>query len=465
MARDTSFPLDPLPALQSAVDTIAWPALPSRTACAVLGYLAQLERTQWWAPERLLERQLEQLGLLLSHCWRHLPYYRPSLEEAGFRPDHALTLEIWRRLPVLDRRQLQDDGAALLSPHIPKAHGKTSLRTSSGSSGRHISVTVTEIYGHVWNAITVRELLWYRRDPTKTLAAIRGRMKGATYPEGRKLPTWGPPINELFATGAAAALTSVTPIPQQVDWLRRWNPHYLVTMPQNLFALAEYCRQEGIALPNLCDISTYGGVVRPEDREVCHEAWGATVSDTYSAEETGYIALQCPEQMSYHVQSESAFVEILDAEGRLCGPGEIGRVVVTPLHNFATPLLRYDLGDFAEVAEPCPCGRGLPTLKRIIGRARDMLTLPGGEQVSPAFVGGLFKDFPVLQFQVAQVARDRLTARLVARESIDEATEARMRAAMLERLPAAYEIAFEYLDEIPRSPGGKFQDFTSEMNS
>ena len=45
-------------------------------------------------------------------------------------------------------------------------------------------------------------------------------------------------------------------------------------------------------------------------------------------------------------------------------PGEIGRLVVTRLHHFATPLLRYDIGDYAEVGDACPCGRGLPVLRR-----------------------------------------------------------------------------------------------------
>jgi len=58
--------------------------------------------------------------------------------------------------------------------------------------------------------------------------------------------------------------------------------------------------------------------------------------------------------------------------------GQVGRVVVTDLHNFATPLIRYDLGDYAEMADTCPCGRGLPALKRIMGRRRNMVRLPDG---------------------------------------------------------------------------------------
>jgi phenylacetate-CoA ligase len=59
---------------------------------------------------------------------------------------------------------------------------------------------------------------------------------------------------------------------------------------------------------------------------------------------------------------------VLDQRGNPRGPGEVGRVVVTPLNNFAMPLIRYELGDTAEVGAPCACGRGLPVLTRILDR-------------------------------------------------------------------------------------------------
>src|SRR3546814_13116510 len=86
-----------------------------------------------------------------------------------------------------------------------------------------------------------------------------------------------------------------------------------------------------------------------------------------------YLALQCPEHEHYHVQSEAVLLEVLDEEDRPCRPGEVGRVVVTPLTNFAMPMIRYAVGGLAAVGAPCPCGRGLPVLTRILGRARDKI--------------------------------------------------------------------------------------------
>src|SRR5262249_14466253 len=138
------------------------------------------------------------------------------------------------------------------------------------------------------------------------------------------------------------------------------------------------------------------------------------VVDSYSSEELGYIGLQCPGREHYHVQAENLLVEVLRGDGSPCVAGETGRMVVTTLHNFAMPFVRYANGDYAEVGPACPCGRGLPVLTRIAGRQRNMLMRPDGVQHWPSFPtevwGGIA---PVRQLQVVQDALDHVEVRLV----------------------------------------------------
>jgi phenylacetate-CoA ligase len=115
-------------------------------------------------------------------------------------------------------------------------------------------------------------------------------------------------------------------------------------------------------------VQSLGGGLSAEARNACREAWGVPLAHIYRAEEVGPLALQCPEHEHFHVQSEQALVEVLDAQGMACAPGETGRVVATPLNNFAMPLIRYEVGETAEVGAPCACGRGLPVLTRIMDR-------------------------------------------------------------------------------------------------
>jgi phenylacetate-CoA ligase len=193
---------------------------------------------------------------------------------------------------------------------------------------------------------------------------------------------------------------------------------------------------------------------------------GVPLKDMYSCREIGYIALECPDHAHYHVQAETVLVEIVDHRDRPCSAGQMGRVVVTPLHNFAMPLIRYALGDYAEFGPPCPCGRGLPVIRRILGRARNMLRLPGGDGkwLDLAPLEKRMRDLPVSQYQLIQRAFGEIEACVVAARSLTPVEEDAIRATI--QGPCGAEgcrVAIRYADAIPRSKGGKYEDFMSTV--
>jgi phenylacetate-CoA ligase len=450
---------------RSSVAEIAWPAVPGAAAARLLALQQQFEQSQWWPPERIEAHQLHQLGRLLDHAFATVPHYRDSLAAAGFTAGGTLTRERFRTLPILTRRDIQDAGDRLLSTAIPADHGQRQSVATSGSVGMPVTVVKTELEQIFWSAITLRHALWHRRDPRLKLAAIRSDRSGRSgYPHGSTQADWGPPLSEVFETGPGALLDIHTGIAEQAVWLAREDPDYILSFGTNLLFLARHCRDNSIRLPRLRAVLASGEIVEPELRQLCREVWRVPLSDMYSAVEVGYIALQCPDHPHYHVQMEAALVEVLDARGEPCAPGEIGEVVVTPLHNYATPLIRYALGDYAVVGEPCPCGRGLTVLRRIVGRARDMVVLPSGERRfgyhSPDLLAGIA---PIVQHQIAQVSRDELEIRLVVRRPLSDEEAA----AAIERVGKSYGGAFRcrivYRDEIPRAAGGKYFVFRSEL--
>ncbi len=446
---------------KQSVTGITWPRVTSGHDAMVLGLLYQFEEMQWLQPEQMRAWQLRQAHALLTHCLRSVPHYRERLGDAGFAADRPLSEEVWQKIPLLTREEVLDAGAALRSAQVPRGHGRVTQRSTSGSTGKPVQVRSTELSRMFWDACTERDSIWQRRDMSGKIAVMRGRDKRAGYPDGLRMESWGPSV---FVSGPAVLLRIDSTIEQQAEWLARQNPRYLQTAPHNLYALLQHCRAEGIRLPNLRGVSSYGGMLHPEEREACRDIWGVPIADIYSAEEVGYMALQCPDHEHLHVQAETILLEILDAEGRPCAAGQQGRVVATPLHNFAQPLLRYEIGDFAVPGGPCPCGRGLPVIARIVGRERNMLTLPSGQLVSPAFINDLVADLPVAQFQIAQLAPDRLEARIVAHGVFGEAEEVLLRDRLNQRLPAAYQIGFVYPAEIPRLESGKYMDFKSELD-
>jgi phenylacetate-CoA ligase len=149
----------------------------------------------------------------------------------------------------------------------------------------------------------------------------------------------------------------------------------------------------------------------------------------------------------------------------VCAPGETGRVVVSNLHNFAMPLLRYELGDYAEAGGPCPCGRGLPTLKRVLGRKRNMLVLPNGDRQWPLTGLYEYRDIaPIRRAQVVQLDLERLELRLVADRAVTKDEERRLIEVVHRWVGHPFKVQFTYLEAFPEKANGKFEDFISLIN-
>lgn len=442
---------------QSALPGIAWPAVPENGAAAALALLFQLEQSQWLSAESLRERQMRQLEILLRHAHASVPWFRESWG-AAFDPALPLTQERFAALPLLTRRDLQGNFETLKSRNIPAAHGATGEAQSSGSTGTPVRVLKTKLTILLWNVFTLRDHLWHRRDLKGKLAAIR---HGIT--EG-EFDNWGPATSGLVSTGPSVSLGIRTDIAAQLHWLQQHEPDYLMTYPSVLRELAQRSLERGVRLTRLREVRTLGELLTPEVRELCRQAWSVPVTDVYSADEVGYVALQCPQHEHYHIQSEGVLVEILDDHDQPCAPGQVGRVVVTSLHNFATPLIRYELGDYAEPGEPCSCGRGLPVLRRVMGRVRNMLVAAGGKKYWPTFGARTLTEVaPVLQSQFAQKEFDLVEARLVIAAPVTAEQESRLRQRILSRLPQGFRLTFVYCEQISRGAGGKYEDFVCEV--
>ena len=465
MTRSSEIPIP-----KSAMRGITWPAIPDMTGNILLALLFQLEQSQWWPPERLRDAQFRQANSLLDHAFASVPYYTKRLTEAGYSPDTPLNEETWLNVPLLQREDIQQAGNELHSRALPKGHGKTHKITTSGSTGKPVELLNTGLTSIFWNLITVHDFFWRRCDLSLKLAAIRyDRTGGAPYPNGAALPNWGSGFASAVPTGPANFLSIETPIAQQAEWLARQDAEYLITHPTNLETLIRHCTDAEIKFPKLREVETLSELGPPHLRALCREQLNVPLVDMYTTQEVGYLALQCSEHAHYHEQSENVILEILDESGRPCAPGETGRVVVTSLNNFATPVIRYDIGDFAQVGAPCDCGRGLPVITKIFGRQRNMIKLPDGTSHWP-LLGWIHTESetrtaqeiaPIKQFQFVQKTRQDIEVKLVVGRPLSADEVERLKRLIISKLGYAFDLQFSYHDNIPRSASGKYEDFLS----
>jgi phenylacetate-CoA ligase len=456
------------PALQSRLPGVVWPAVPGQQGLLLAALLTQLEQSQWLPAAAIEEAQARQLRVLIDHARRHSRFHAERL--AGFRPAQARDLrECLSAIPLMRRADLQSRRAEIDCAWLPPEHGELSLAQSTGSTGEPVAVRRSGLNGLIWMAMTLREHLWQRRDFSQSLAVVRAQLaEEDTARRGVSWADWGPPVNHLFISGPSHGMNLQTDIQRQAEWLRQIAPAYLLTYPNNLSALldlAEADPVDRVGLGRVLQVRTIGETLHESLRERCRQILGVGVADVYSTQEIGVIAIECPQGGGYHVMSEGLVLELLRDDDQPCAAGETGRVVVTDLHNFATPLIRYDLGDFAEADGPCACGRGLPKIRRILGRQRNLLQLPDGRRYWPLVGAFGYREIaPVRQYQIIQRSLKRVTLRLAVERSLSVAEEGALAEKLVEFLGHRFTVDFDYCaPNIPRGPGGKFEDFVCEI--
>ncbi|HYD25066.1 MAG TPA: AMP-binding protein [Croceibacterium sp.] len=420
----------------------------------VTGRLRQLQQGERLAPGRLAERQGRALAELAAHAARFSPQFAARLGQARLSPAALGDLAALAALPPLGRRELQA-GEGVYARAIPEPHMPTSWIETTGSTGQPVRVMHTLVTQVEWQALTLLEHAWHRSDFSRPLASVRSNIARI-----QRLPDWGSAVRLVAASGPSVLLPGTLPMAEIAALIRQLDPGQLVIYPTLLATLCDHIERSGEAPFRLQRVRTIGEMLQPERRTRATALLGAPVVDLYSSREFGHIAIECPDSGLYHVP-ESLVVEVLDPHGRPCAEGEEGDVVVTGLRNYATPLIRYMIRDRAVRGGPCPCGRGLPTLRRIMGRERNMVLMPGGTRAYPPLATGAFWQYgPIVQFQFIQHAVDDIEVRLAVTRTATTDEEQALAGAIRTMLGHPFPLRFSYFaDALPPAPGGKREEF------
>jgi phenylacetate-CoA ligase len=413
-----------------------------------------LSMAQWLSPQELEASQAQLTFKLLQHARRTTPFYRDRLDMDIGSP--AKIKERWRDIPILTRSQAMQNRLKLISRKPPRDMGPVSEGKTSGSTGLPFVFKKNGAMDIVSTALTERMFAWWSMDGRKSLAQISSDGTGSR--DGRITYGWhsrhGDGIKYFMGTYGDTEL--------YLQWLTGCRPHYLGTYPAILKELARMVLDRGSDL-RFERLFSFAAVLDQETRDLCRSAFGAEIADTYGTQEVGHIAAQCAQCGNYHTSAEAVIVEVLRDDGTPAAPGETGRVVVTPLYGYAMPLIRYALDDMAEVAPaPNSCGRAHPTLRRILGRSRNLFRFRDGQSIWPvASSFRLWQFLPLAQFQVVQLDFDRIEVRYVpdtsGRQPDVEGLTQRMRAVLRQEV----DVTLRRVERVERTANGKLEECLS----
>lgn len=422
------------------------------------GYLSTL-RLLWKHPSasrgEILAFQNQRLRALMRHAYENVAYYRKHFDRAGLRPDSVRSIDDLGAVPFTSKNDLrrcptEETVARGVNPD------RLITRATSGSSGR---------------PFTVR--LRHREEYLLTMFRIRARRQhGSRLRDNRALVLLGPVPGEkgrdslliqlcqtlgIYRYDLVKCLQPAEEICRQLEEL---DPDSIHGYPSVLAQVAHLARGRFID-KKLRYISCGGESLSGPKRRAIEDGFGVRVYDIYGTHECNIIAWECVETGRYHVCDDNVIVEILK-DGRPVAEGESGEVVLTCLHSYGMPFIRYRMGDIVvKGPETCTCGQPFSTLLSIKGRVREYFSLPDGRRVHPLeiILPVFTQKAPWLdQFQMIQETDSTFILRVSALQVPGPGDLDRLKTAIGDRLGPGAGLRMELVDKIPFEPSGKFRD-------
>lgn len=422
-------------------------------------FRGEIANSEGFSPEQMAQYRLGRLAAICEHARRNTAYYRKRLAPlfASGRFDFAR----WDEVPVLTRELALSRYQELRATRLPSHAGDSEEQHTSGSTGAPLRFLVCAAQKMAAQVFSQRGYDWWGMDGARNFGGIHifiGEDHEKLAERGRR--GWRFDVTSGGNYGCPLHWST----DYMFDWLERKNIRYLSTRPAMAEMLAEAALERGLR-PRLEALLTVGGPLTQATRELCLEAFGLPIRDTYGSTECGNLALDCPQCGLLHINEENALIEIVRDDGTACAPGEVGRLLITPFFSFAMPLVRYDSGDFAELAaQPNPCGRPLRSLRRVLGRESEAFLRRDGSRFFPITSAKLCAKYMAFeQIQFVQTNYDTIELRYVKDPLSDRLDRPGLEHHLQQEFGPRLVTKLVPVPEIPRGPAAKFLYHRCEM--
>lgn len=411
------------------------------------------EQSQWWSREQLEEFQLKSLRSLVEHAQATCPYYSEEWSTRGLNASRLQWLQDFSMWPLMTRDIIRRQRLKLRTTAAIKRMSKA----TGGSSGEPLQFDLDSGSNDRRTAMTYRGYGWAGAAPGTKQLYIWGTAVG-NVPGWKRLKM---DLHHRFDRHLILSCFEFTPemMRQHFDRMNRYRAEVIVAYTNPLYEFARFLKREGLTPVKPRSIVVGAEKLHDFQRELIEDVFGAPIFETYGSREFMLIGAECEHHSGLHLSMENLLVEILNDDGSPTPHGHEGNVVITDLFNYGMPFIRYVNGDRAVAGfDMCPCGRGLPLLKKVVGRQLDTLDTPDGRKIPGEFFPHLIKDFPaVRRFQVVQEKLELITLKLVVDGGLTLAEREQLLGEVRKCTGTQVDVQLQMVDDIPLTNAGKLK--------
>ena len=388
-----------------------------------------LEKSQWWKREQLEALQLEGLRELIDFARQNCSYYKdlPEIKD----------LNDLKQIPILTKSLINQNFNKILIPKVPHC-----ITTTGGTVSK---VTVA-------GDLRIRDALeaerftsWYPIKKCEKRCYLWGSLEVGQVPHIENQNLWLP-VERLINQNIAN---------DYIDRIIKFKPDYLKAYAHPLYILSRCALESGKSLEGKVGvIASHCETLSPEMRKTIEEVFGCNVFNFYGSRDLGSQAQDCLMHKDLHVTMERYILEIVD-----------GRFLFTDLLNYASPLIRYENQDVGEWGEQCQCGRGLITIKPLVGRVLNYLQDKNGDWISGfiIYLPIMYYDHKfgtnlfewVEAYQIRQREKGKITVLLKPWSHVKPPEDLNPQLRIIKEYAKNFDVEIEVVNNIPLSPSGK----------
>jgi phenylacetate-coenzyme A ligase PaaK-like adenylate-forming protein len=376
--------------------------------------------------------------------------------------------DILQKMPILTRKdvagQVQNEGALF----VDKKQRAVSTYETTGSTGTPLKVFVCQQAIYYNNVRTIAQTFLDNLSLDENRVQVSPVLRSEDLEKNSRLrssePHWAGPLSRIYRNGSNKKISFNKDVDGLVEELSKDSVGYLVCGSQILEQLLDH---GGPDLIKKLGVKVWVHRSDYRSREAVEQLKqiGIPSLSNYSAGETGPMAFECRmNEGYYHVAHTNVIVESDDKVTTTIDGVTVGRLLITHLHSYATPLIRYDIGDFGKLHNQCPCGHDGPTLSHVYGRGKHFLRHPDGKYL-PFFlsvrllVGAV--EFKEIRFR--QETLDTITVQIGGRETLTQEEEEKLRAIVIGSTDPVFKLIIKPVKEIDWSDNPKRLFFSSSL--
>lgn len=412
--------------------------------------LKKISKTQYKSLQEIEKLQLEQLKIIVEHSCKNVPFYKEYSKTHNIQIN---TLQDISKLPIIDKKIINNNYSSFISDIAKKPY---SIAKTTGSTGVPFSFIKTREGESYKIASRLRAKNWFgvgRCDQVLKVSGIPPQNQNLKKRILEHIRFWATKKNEIFIS----EMTDDN-IPTLVKKINKINPIAIIGLAGGVALLSTKLKGNKQLICKPKAIFTNSESITPLQKKQIFDCFGLESRSDYAATE-GSIAHEC-EFGGLHLDMEECYAEIIniDEEG-------VGDLILSFLHSYDMPLLRYKIGDKAKWGESfCKCGRGLRLIDNVIGREVDVITLPNGKEYSSANINYVPSNLKYVnnlsEYQLFQQTKNSILIKVVLNDKNDTQVVTELKEEF-EKIFEECNVSVSICDSLERGKTGKLRIINS----